>query len=79
MIKNDEKFLELLVNKLKADISLFEITKSKDLLAEVEEVIEFIKMTLGFPSLWELREDKKERYGLFWKRFNVKVDFNGLK
>jgi len=74
-LETDEDFFEAVINKLQDEIELLHITKSVDCLAEIVELVDWLKISLGTTRLDEIVENRKEKLGLYWDKFYIK-DFD---
>ena len=74
-LETDEDFFEAVVNKLHDEIELLHITKSVDSLAEIVELIDWLKISLGTTRLDQIVEHRKEKLGLYWEKYYIK-DFD---
>lgn len=68
---NDE-FFQAIMLKIKSELSLLETTKSIDNLAEVMELIDWIQISLGTTKINEVIEERKEKLGLYYKKYFIK-------
>jgi len=74
-LKTEEEFFEAIIEKLKDEIDLLHITKSIDGLAEIIELVDWIQISLGTRHLEKIIENRKEKLGLYWKKYYIK-DFD---
>lgn len=74
-LENDEDFFESIVQKIKDEVELLHITKSVDCLAEIVELVDWLSISLGTTHLEDVIEHRKEKLGLYWKRYYIK-DFD---
>lgn len=68
---NDE-FFEAIMLKIKSELALLETTKSIDNLAEIMELIDWIQIALGTTKINEVIEERKQKLGLYYKKFYIK-------
>ena len=74
-LATDEEFFEAIMAKLKDEIEMLHITKSVHGLAEILELVDWIQISLGTKHLDEIIEERKEKLGLYWKKYYIK-DFD---
>lgn len=70
-IESNEEFIQELIKKIQFDLNQFKITLKEEDLAELNEGIEFLKLAIGFSSLFNIREKLKEKFGLFWDQMKL--------
>lgn len=70
-IESNDEFIQELIKKIQYDLNQFKITQKQEELAELNEGVEFLKMVMGFSSLWDVREKLKEKFGLFWDQMKL--------
>lgn len=74
-LKTDEDFFEAIIKKLKDELEVFHITKSIDGLAEIVELVDWLQISLGMTHLEQVIENRKDKLGLYWKKYYIK-DFD---
>ena len=74
-LETDEDFFEAIISKLQDEIELLHITKSVDSLAEIVELVDWLKISLGITRLDQVVENRKEKLGLYWSKYYIK-DFD---
>lgn len=74
-LETDEEFFEAIIRKLQDEIEIFHITKSIDGLAEIVELVDWLQISLGMTHLEQVIENRKEKLGLYWKKYYIK-DFD---
>ena len=74
-LEKDEEFFEAIMRKLQDELDIFHITKTIDGLAEIVELVDWLQISLGMTHLEEVIEDRKEKLGLYWKKYYIK-DFD---
>jgi len=71
-LETNEEFFNAIMLKIKSELALLETTRSLDNLAEVMELIDWIQIALGTTKINELIEQRKEKLGLYYKKFYIK-------
>lgn len=71
-LETDEEFFQAIVQKIRDEIEMLHLTKSVDNLAEVVELIEWLQISLGMSHLSDVIEYRKEKLGLYWKKYYIK-------
>jgi predicted house-cleaning noncanonical NTP pyrophosphatase (MazG superfamily) len=74
-LATDEEFFDAIMSKLKDEIEMLHITKSVHGLAEIIELVDWIQISLGTKYLDKIIENRKEKLGLYWKKYYIK-DFD---
>ena len=74
-LATDEEFFDAIMSKLKDEIEMLHITKSIEGLAEIVELVDWIQISLGTKHLDKIIENRKEKLGLYWKKYYIK-DFD---
>lgn len=74
-LEADEDFFEAIIRKLQDELEIFHITKSIDGLAEIVELVDWLQISLGMTHLEQVIENRKEKLGLYWKKYYIK-DFD---
>jgi len=72
---NDE-FFEAIMLKIKSELALLETTRSIDNLAEIMELIDWIQIALGTTKINEVIEERKQKLGLYYKKYYIKEKKN---
>ncbi len=71
-LETDEDFFEAVIQKIQDEIKLLHTTKSIDSLAEIVELIDWLQISLGTTHLDDVIEHRKEKLGLYWKKYFIK-------
>ena len=71
-LETNDEFFEAIMLKIKSELALLETTKSIDNLAEIMELIDWIQIALGTTKINEVIEERKQKLGLYYKKFYIK-------
>ena len=71
-LQTNEEMFNAILNKIKNEIELLSLTKSADNLAEIVELIDWLQICLGTTHIADLVEHRKEKMGLYYKRYFVR-------
>lgn len=71
-LSTDEDFFEAVIQKIQDEIKLLHTTKSIDSLAEIVELVDWLQISLGTTHLDDVIEHRKEKLGLYWKKYFIK-------
>lgn len=71
-LETDEDFFEAIIQKIQDEIRLLHTTKSIDTLAEIVELVDWLQISLGTSQLENVIEHRKEKLGLYWKKYFIK-------
>jgi predicted house-cleaning noncanonical NTP pyrophosphatase (MazG superfamily) len=71
-LKNNNEFFNAIVSKISSELESLKITKNVDNLAEIVELVDWLQIALGVSRINDLIEIRKEKLGLYWKKFYLK-------
>ena len=71
-LETNDEFFEAIMLKIKSELALLETTKSVANLAEIMELIDWIQIALGTTKINEVIEERKQKLGLYYKKYYIK-------
>ena len=71
-LETNDEFFEAIMLKIKSELALLETTKSIANLAEIMELIDWIQIALGTTKINEVIEERKQKLGLYYKKYYIK-------
>lgn len=71
-IESNNDFFNALISKISSELETLKITKDANNLAEIIELLDWVQITLGVTKINDLIELRKQKLGLYWKRYYLK-------